>query len=164
MQIEITLEQLLNFLKGLNPSDFVKDVAVARIKPILEESLNNVIYTSHSDTVTIRDKQELRRLIRSRGNATKAPPYNPEYLARKFRMGENYPHKYENYGFAMGTEIYTGSGGLKMVTTPTETNEKGSDYLAIHERTRSVLKRSFLDAWESIIKEVIKTYAEEAKK
>jgi hypothetical protein len=94
-------------------------------------------------------------------SARPGPPYNQEYLDRKYRSGEFYPHKFWNYGFWMGTDINMIGRSLQMKTPPIE--ERGFNYLAKHERTRSVMKKAFLNKWQDMINTIIENYMEEAQ-
>lgn len=178
MQIEMTLEQLKNFIPKLvgDQAGGAKFRAILKCIPVLEKSLlNNVFRKPHSDTVEIRNKRELATLIASGTNhkpaqARTGAPYSSEYLALKKRLGENYPHKFMNYGFWQGIDVDIGRGNsLRMKVEPImkkrnkKTKGKTFDYLSHHEERRSVLKRAFLDAWQEIIDTIINHIAEEAK-
>ncbi len=177
MKITITLEQLDKFLKKLKPDYTVRHNTLFKLVPILEKSLReNVFRRPHSDTSKIESKDELKALIRTGSNhvpasARSGKQYNEEYLARKRRLGEVYPHKYMEYGFWMGTEANKDAGSVVMKTAkPTDPKKFGrfkkgdGDYLSYHETQRSVLKRAFLMAWQNIIDEIIESYAKEAQK
>lgn len=169
MQIEITLEQLAKFIPKLTVAGGgVKYRSILKCIPILEQSLlNNVFRKPHSDTVKIESKTELANLIKGGtghkpASASPGDSYNKEYLALKKRLGENYPHKFMDYGFWMGVDVIPGYGdSLKMKVEPVM--HKGFDYLSHHENRRSVLKRAFLDAWQNIIDTIIDNIAEEAR-
>lgn len=168
MEIEISLEQLMKFIPKLTVhGGGAKFRAILKCIPVLEQSLlNNVFRKPHSDTVKIESKRELATLIASGTNhkpasARQGDPYNREYLALKKRLGENYPHKFMDYGFWMGTQVLPGRGdSLKMKVEPV--THRGFDYLSHHEERRSVLKRAFLDAWQNIIFTIRDHIAEEA--
>jgi len=170
MKIELTLEQLANFIPKLTVTGGgAKYRSILKCIPVLEQSLlNNVFRKPHSDTVEIKSKGELANLIK-RGSGHKpasARPgaaYSSEYLARKARYGENLPHKFMDYGFWMGVDIFPSMGdSIRMKVEPIL--HKGFDYLSHHEKRRSVLKRAFLDAWQDLIDTIIKHMAEEARK
>jgi len=169
MQIEITLEQLKNFLPKLTVTGGgTKFRSILKVIPVLQQSLlNNVFRKPHSDTVKIESKRELATLIAGGTNhkpkqARAGDPYSKEYLTLKRKLGENYPHKFTEYGFWHGAEVLPGFGdSLKMKVEPIM--KKGFDYLSHHEERRSVLKRAFLDAWQDIISTIIENVAEEAK-
>jgi len=168
--ITLTLEQLQKFLKRLNPDYGIRRLALLKCLPVLERTLRNRVFTYEEGNVNIKTKEELRRLISS-GKMTHTPAtpnpgatYDPDYLARKKRMGEDKPHKYENYSFWNNTEIRHDSGKIIMETQMSPTAEKNFDYLSHHERRRSVLKTTFLLSWQEIIETIIETYAKEAKK
>ena len=135
------------------------------VKP-LKDSFNKHVFTNHSDTKKIASKRELAVLI-ARGGKDHIPgsprsgaPYNTEYLARKAQMGESRPHVYENHGFLDGTEVYFYGNGIRMSTQ--SIIQRGFDYLEHHERNRSVLKLTFLRAWQNIINNMINALAKEA--
>ena len=169
MQIEITLDQALKFIQGIRVGARGGPTyrALVECVPVLQESLlKNVFRKPHSDTVTIPTKADLQALIKSGSshqpaNARPGPQYNQEYLARKRRLGEFYPHKYMEYGFWMGIDTYMRGSDLVMKTEPII--HRGFDYMSHHEGRRSVLKRAFLDAWQDVINTLIKHYAKEAK-
>lgn len=169
-QIEITLDQLDSLVKSLQvEGGGVKYRSIIKCIPILEKSLlNNVFRKPHSDTKKIESIRELALLIAQGSNhkpaqARSGEPYNKEYLERKRRLGEHYPHKYMDYGFWSGIEIFPSAGNsLRMKCEPIY--HKGFNYLAHHEERRSVLKRAFLDAWQDIVDTIIKNIAEEAVK
>ena len=169
MEIELTLEQLRNFIPKLTVTGGgAKFRSILKVIPVLEQSLlNNVFKKPHSDTVKISSKRELAVLIARGVNHKPSParpgdPYNAEYLALKRRLGEYYPHKFTEYGFWQGIQVLPGYGdSLKMKVEPIL--HRGFDYLSHHEERRSVLKRAFLDAWQDIIDTIIKQKAEEAK-
>ena len=161
-EVEITLEQFGKFLEKLEKKT-VRRIALLECVDILKQSLFEKVFTNHNDTYNIPTKDELRRLIKSGAKPKKAPPYSEEYLKRKKRMGENKPHKYENYGFWSGIDVRYDSGSLVMEVEELETNEKGMEYMVIHESRRSVLKLAFLRAWEEIMEKIIEKYADEAK-
>lgn len=163
-QITITLEQLEQFLDRLNPDYGIRRKALIDAKDVLKNTFENDIFTTHSDTDHIETKGDLRRLIKSKAKAPKGKPYNEEYLARKRRMGEHHPHKYENYGFWMGTDIVFDRGSVVMKTKPLESSKKDFDYLSLHERNRSVLKATFLRSWQKLINAIINRYKTEAQK
>lgn len=170
MKIEMTLEQLRNFLPKLvgEQAGGAKFRAILKCIPVLEQSLlNNVFRKPHSDTVKIESKRELAVLI-ARGvnhkpaQARAGDPYNAEYLALKRKLGENYPHKFTEYGFWQGIDVNVGRGNsVRMKVEPIL--HRGFDYLSHHEERRSVLKRAFLDAWQNIIDTIINHIAEEAR-
>jgi len=170
--ITITLEQLDKFLGRLNPNHEIRRLALIDARDILENTFeNDIMAQDHSSVVHIRDKTELKRLIKSKSQAPKGKPYSQEYLARKRRMGEHSPHKYENYGFWMGTEIRYDTGRVIMKTRkPTDPKKFGTfkggqgDYLSYHETQRSVLKATFLKGWQKLISSIIKRYAIEAQR
>ena len=162
--ITITLEQLGKFLGKLSPDYSIRRLALIDAKNVLENTFKNDIFTNHSDTDHIPTKEALRRLIKSKGKAPKGKAYNKEYLARKRRIGEHSPHKYENYGFWMGTNIVFDRGRVIMKTKPLESATKDFDYLSLHERNRSVLKATFLRSWQKLIKAVINRYKIEAQR
>jgi hypothetical protein len=154
---------LARFVAGIKHSSFR---GLVKCEPILEAGFRQEFRLPHSQTSSIRDKEELYRLIRS-GTAHRpaparaGPAYNQEYLARKARYGEHSPHKFMNYGFWQGTEIEMRGYSLEMRTPPEII--RGTNYLALHERTRSVMKKGFLNAWQNIIDKLIENYAEEAQ-
>ncbi len=169
MEIEITLEQLRNFIPSLTVTGGgVKFRSILKLIPVLEQSLlNNVFRKPHSDTVKIESKRELATLI-AKGTGHKpaqarpGDPYSKEYLELKNRLGEHYPHKFTEYGFWMGIKVSPGHGdSLNMKVEPIL--HRGFNYLSHHEERRSVLKRAFLDAWQDIIDTIINNIAEEAK-
>jgi len=170
MQIEITLEQLSDFLDQFGiENGGIRTRAMIKLEPILENVLRNQVFrVPHSDTSKIENIRELQALIARSGKGSHSPAparpgkqYNKEYLATKHRYGEYYPHKFWNYGFYYGIDIDTIGISLRMKATPIY--KKGFDYMSHHEQRRSVLKRAFLLAWQDIIDELIKHYAEEAK-
>ena len=170
-QITLTLEQLGSFVKKL-ANDTIRNKALINIVPVLKDSLKKNVFTNHNDTVRIKDKAELKRLIRSKGKGISGDPYNSEYLEKKRKLGENLPHKYRDYGFWSGTEVEK-KGDQVVMSTPHSTDpakkgrfKQGShdDYLSYHETQRSVLKLAFLRAWQDIISTTINTYKEEAQK
>jgi len=168
MQINITLEQLLSFIKSLQArSGGAKYRALMKCEPVLRKSLlNNVFKKPHSDTVNIQTKEDLQNLIKSGndhkpGIANKGAPYSTEYLRRKELLGEEYPHKYMDYGFWHGTDVNMIGESLVMEAKPEY--HKGFEYLSHHEERRSVLKRAFLDAWQELIDTIIKQLAKEAQ-
>jgi hypothetical protein len=137
------------------------------VKP-LNDTFERHIFTTHTDTKKIGSKRELQTLIaRGRGSHKPARPrsgkqYNNEYLIRKVKhMGESRPHIYENMGFLHGTDIYFYGDGIIMSTK--SIIQRGFDYLALHEINRSVLKLTFLRAWQNIIDNMINAFAKEAQ-
>jgi len=162
--ITITLEQLGKFLDRLNPDYGIRRLALLDARDVLLETFENNIFTNHGDVDYIPTKSDLRRLIKAKAQAPSGKPYNEEYLKRKRRMGEHQPHKYENYGFFMGTDIKFDSGRVIMQTKPLETSTKDFDYLSLHESQRSVLKATFLRSWQRLIDVVINRYKIEAQK
>lgn len=175
MQIEMTLKQLKKLVSSIQvQSGGTLYRSLMKVKPVLEESLlNNVFRKPHSDTVEIESKRELATLI-ARGvnhkpaSARPGDSYNAEYLALKRRLGENYPHKFTEYGFWQGIDVDMGGGNsIVMKVDPgskTGNFKRGAgDYLSYHENRRSVLKRAFLDAWQNIIDTVINNIAKEGK-
>lgn len=171
MQIEMTIEQLKNFLPKLeSKGGGVKSKAILRCIPILERSLlNNVFKKSHSDTVQIWSMNELGTLI-ARGvnhkpaQARRGKPYSKKYLALKKRLGENMPHKFMDYGFWHGIHVMPrgSSAGASLIMQVKPILHRGFNYMEHHEKRRSVLKRAFLDAWQKMIDMIIKIIAEEA--
>lgn len=174
--VEITLEQLRKFLKRFNNLE-IRRLALLECLPVLENTLRTRVFTYEEGNVTIATKDELRKLIRGGGikhNPGKAPKgksYNSKYLARKSRMGEDKPHKYEDYSFWNHTDISYTAGTIIMKTEMSPTKEGGTgnfkdgseNYLQYHERHRSVLKTTFLLSWQEIIETILEVYAEEAK-
>lgn len=162
VQIEITLEQLKRFLGGIKYSSYR---GLAKCEPILWQGFRSAFRVPHSQTTQITDKNELARLIRNTNHrpapARPGPAYNVEYLKRKQRLGEHYPHKFTDYGFWMGTDINMIGESLQMKTPPIL--HRGYNYLAKHEATRSVMKKAFLNSWQEIINTLIENYAEEAQ-
>ena len=162
--ITITLEQLQKFLNRLNPNYTIRRLALLDAQRVLENVFEQRVFTNHNDTDAITSKSHLRRLIRAKAKAPKGKAYSQNYLKRKRAMGEHQPHKYENYGFWMGTTIYHDSGRLVMKTRPLETSTKKFDYLTHHENRRSVLKTTFLRGWQSIVNIIMARYAIEAQR
>lgn len=163
-QITITLEQLKKLLAQPYHNKYV--MLESAVKP-LEDSFNKNVFTNHGDTKKIASKRELQVLI-ARGGRSHRPArprrgknYNQEYLERKAQMGETRPHVYENYGFLHGTTIYFHGSGIVMSTR--SIMQRGFDYLEYHERNRSVLKLTFLRAWQNIIDNMINAFIKEAK-
>lgn len=170
MEIKLTLEQTKKFLDKFGVANGgIRLRALLKTIPILEETLRTkVFHVPHSDTSKIESIKELQTLIARSGKGSHSPAparpgaqYNQEYLDRKHRNGEFYPHKFWNYGFYHGIEIY--SVGTSIVMRADPVYKKGFDYMSHHERNRSVLKRAFLESWEDIIQAIIKHYAWEAK-
>lgn len=170
MKIEITIDQLLKFLKIFGGEYGINYRALIKLVPILRQSLlNNVFRKPHSDTKMIVSKRELAMLIKTGtgyGHHKPAPArdgaqYSQEYLKKKASYGEFYPHKFLDYGFWNNIDISPVGPDLKMRVQPII--KRGFDYITHHERNRSVLKRAFLDCWGELIKEIIKHYAEEIK-
>ena len=164
-EIKITLGQLKRFLAQPYHNKFV--MLESAVKP-LKDTFDRHIFTTHIDTKKIVSKRELAVLI-ARGGKSHIPgsprggaTYNSEYLQRKARMGESRPHVYENHGFLDGTEIYFYGNGIRMSTR--SIIQRGFDYLAHHERNRSVLKLTFLRAWQNIIDNMINALSKEARK
>jgi len=162
--VEITLKQLERFLKQPYHNEFVMLDSATKV---LEDTFNTKVFTHHGDTKKIASKRELAVLI-AQGGRTHVPgkprsgaPYNQEYLQRKAHMGESRPHIYENRGFIDGTEIYFYGNGI-VIRTPS-IMQRGFDYLAYHETQRSVLKLTFLRAWQGIINSMVDALAKEAK-
>jgi len=162
--ITITLEQALKFLNRLNPNYTIRRLALLDAQVVLKNVFEQRVFTNHSDTDAIKSKSQLRRLIKAKAKAPSGKPYSQNYLERKRRMGEHSPHKYENYGFWMGTTIYHDSGRLVMKTRPLETSKKKFDYLTHHENRRSVLKATFLRGWQNIVNIIMARYAIEAQR
>ena len=141
--------------------------AISECVPVLEKSLlNNVFRKPHSDTLEISDKAELANLIRSGSghkpaSARPGAPYSQDYLDRKERENEPYPHKYADYGFWSGTEVEMIGNGIRM--SAQEIKHKGFPYMVHHEQRRSVLKRAFLDAWQDLVQTIIGHIAKEAR-
>ncbi len=166
--IEMDLGQLKRFIpKLVSESGGTKFRAVLKCKPILEKSLiDNVFNKPHSDTVKISSMNELGTLI-ARGvnhkpaKAREGDQYSKEYLALKRRLGERKPHKFMDYGFWHGISVLPIGNSIKMRVKPIL--HRGFNYLKHHEERRSVLKRAFLDAWQDIIRTIIRHIAEEAK-
>jgi len=172
-QIEITLDQLKNFIGDI--SGFHKPVinrALYDVAGVLEETLENDVFTTHDDTVHIPDKDVLRSNIKTGGRSHNPPrtpikgaTYSPEYLDRKKKGGGFYkPHVFENFGFYHGIDIKVGQGNVIMEAKVPETAEdKGFDYMTHHEQRRSVLKLAFLRGWQKIINTIVKRFEKEAK-
>jgi hypothetical protein len=160
MRISITLEQLNKFLGRLQE---IKRLALIDAEHVLEQTfIQDTMSQDHDNVLNIKKMSELRDLIRSGGQAKKAKPYNKEYLDRKRRLGENSPHKFMNYGFWMGTDIFSGSEKLTMKTKGIQ--NRGFSYLQFHETQRSVLKTTFLKSWQGIINIILARYAIEAQR
>ena len=165
-QITLTLKQLSKFVDNFYT---IRRKALRECIPILYNTLYTEVFTDHNDTYTISTIAELESLIsggsdHNPSQPRKGPAYNPEYLKRKERMGEHKPHKYENYGFWQGTQAFFDSGSLVLETQYQETNEKDFDYLSHHEERRSVLKLTFLRAWQTLIEKMIDVFAKEMVK
>lgn len=165
-QITITLEQLKSFIS--QPEHNKSIMLQSAIRP-LHTTFNRKIFTHHADTKKIETKRELHVLIAKGGRSHKparprpADPYNNEYLTRKVKyMGETRPHVYENYGFLHGTSLNI--QGIRLVLKTRPIFKKGFNYLEFHERNRSVLKLTFLRAWQNIIDNMINALAKEAKR
>jgi hypothetical protein len=161
-QINLDLEQAKKFIEGIKYSSYR---GLMKCEPLLWQGFRTSFRVSHTEVVQISDLNELSLLIRNRqhrpAHARPGPPYNQDYLARKKRYGEYYPHKFWNYGFWMGTDINMIGESLVMKTPPII--ERGFNYLAKHERTRSVMKKAFLNVWQDIIDTIIDNYMEEAQ-
>jgi len=170
--ITITLEQLDKFLNRLNPNHEIRRLALIDAQQVLENTFEQVVMAQdHSSVVHIKDKAELKRLIKTRSTAPKGKPYNQEYLAKKRRLGEHSPHKFMDYGFWMGTKIRYDTGRVIMKTRKsTDPKKRGNfkagqgDYLSYHETQRSVLKATFLKGWQNLINIIIARYAIEIQR
>jgi len=162
MQITLTLEELSKFLKKLKPNTVVKDKSLDDIQEILQNTFRTKIFNSHDETYRISSKEELVNLIQTKGTPPKGKDYNEEYLEHKFKKGEYRPHKYENYTFWL-SDIGRPQGKVEMKAN-SQANNKGFDYMSLHENQRSVLKTTFLFSWQKIVKKIIERYAKEAKK
>lgn len=171
MQIEITIDQLLKFLSIFGKSQYgIQYRALSECIRVLEDSLlHNVFGKSHGETKKIENKQELASLISSgvmRGDhkpaeARKGDIYYSPYLRKKELYGEDFPHKFLDNGFWDGIDVNMIGPDLQMKVE--SIIKRGFDYLAHHEKNRSVLKLSFLEAWQDIIRTIIEKYAEEIK-
>lgn len=161
MEIELTLEQLNSFLKKLSPSTVIKKKALKKVSGVLESTLRNKIFVSHDRTYHIKSKEDLISMIK---NKDFSPPhgksYNKKYLKLKEKMGEDKPHKFEQYTF-WNSEIKD-DGERVQLSADFSSNAKGFDYLSLHEKNRSVIKATFLLSWQEIIKEILETYKKEA--
>lgn len=164
-QITITLDQLKKFIA--QPDRNKSIMLSSAVKP-LNITFNRSIFTHHNDTKKIATKAELQVLIAKGGRSHRparprpADPYNNEYLTMKvMHMGETRPHVLENYGFLHGTKLKI--EGLRLVLKTQPIMKKGVNYLEIHERNRSVLKLTFLRAWQNIINNMVNALANEAK-
>lgn len=163
-QITITLDQLGKFLAQPFHNKFV--MLQSSVQP-LKDAFNMHIFTTHDDTKQIVDTNELASLIRGKNHKPSEPrpgaSYNSEYLDRKLNdMGESRPHIYENHGFVDGTSI--SFDGIRVLLRTVPILKKGFNYLAFHERSRSVLKLTFLKAWQNIIDNMIDVLIKEARK
>lgn len=173
MKITITLEKLKNFLEIIDTPYGANYRGLLKCMPILEEEFKQTFLRGYGDVSQISTKEEMAKLI-SGGKAHKpltprpGPNYNEEYLDLKDNYGEYYPHKFLDYGFWMGTDIDPIGSSIRMKTQPGSKTGNFSagqgDYLSFHETRRSVLKKTFINAWQRIIDELIKNYAEEAQK
>jgi hypothetical protein len=168
-QVEITLEQMSKFLDDWKP---IKYRALQDVVGVLEETLENDVFTTHDDTVNIPTKSHLQRYIKAGGqnhNPPRTPvkgnSYSPEYLRRKrTKSGFYKPHVYEEFGFYHGITTRVKYGSVVMEAKMPETAEdKGFDYLSHHEKRRSVLKLAFLRGWQKIINKIIDRLKKEAK-
>jgi hypothetical protein len=164
MEVEADLDDVIKFLKRIESGEEI-ETALKKLKPILENSLiDNVFHKSHSETLHIETKERLQSLI-SAGKGTHKPAaaepgkdYNEEYLAKKEAYGEYYPHKFLDDGFYDDLNVDPKSD--KIVMSVGHKLKRGFDYLKYHESQRSVLKASFLLAWEEMIKAIIKSFKE----
>ena len=169
MQIEITLDQLNKFIDNINPIVYK---SLWDAKDELEKAFYEKVFTYWGGVKKIEDMNELRKLISAAkgrpdhrpGRPRQGERYNTEYLERKERMGIHKPHIYENYSFLRGTDFNVIGNSIIMKTEMPETSDKTFDYLTHHEKRRSVLKLTFLKAWQNIIKAIIERLAKEAKK
>lgn len=177
MQIEITLEQLQNFLKKFNHARYLSLIQIAHV---LDDNMDKNVFTTHDDTVHIPTKQVLRENIKAGGinhdpprTPMKGKPYNQEYLERKRKYGYFSPHVYEEYSFKHGIDIKVDVDSLTMFLKMPETSDKditgnfsdGSQtYPEYHEKQRSVLKLAFLRSWQEIMRTIRDRMAKEAQK
>lgn len=166
-QIELTIEQLINFLK--KPFWSTVFAAYEDCKAVLEKVLKEKVFNYATGNKNIRDFGELVSLVSSAKNSARhkpgaardGKPYASSTLQKKESMGEHRPHKFENYGFWSGIEEDIIGFSLKLYVRELETNNKGYDYLLAHEKERSVLKTTFLLAWQELIETIVKRYATE---
>jgi len=173
MKIKINLNQLKKFLDKIDTPYGANFRGLLKCQEVLEKEFKETFLGGYDEVYTIEDKEEMQRLIREGTNhkplaMESGPAYNEEYLERKEQYGEYYPHKFLDYGFWMGTDIDPIGHSIVMRTQPgdKEGNFSGGhgDYLSFHESNRSVLKKTFVSAWQDIIDTLIKNYAEEAQK
>ncbi|MHA1408704.1 MAG: hypothetical protein ACTSQY_00050 [Candidatus Odinarchaeia archaeon] len=164
MEIKITLGQASKLLKSIEWGG-VTFRALKKCEKILAQHYINQFKKPHSDTYKIENMRELERLIR--GGTKHEPlepepgaPYSEKYLSLKERYGEEYPHKFMEYGFWGNWDIYTSSKSLRLKVE--KFYKRGFDYMEHHEQRRSVLKAAFVDAWQDMIKMIILQIAYEA--
>ena len=170
--VRTTLTKFLKFLKGLEDGS-VNDKAYEKIKRTLRRSLDENVLgkMQHEGNVfEIPTQTDLEMLIMKGGRSHKPGQpreahYSKEYLRKKKALGLP-AHEWKDKGFSK-TEVIKQAGKVIMRTPPgTRTgNFKGGagDYLTFHESKKSVLKYAFLSAWQDIIEDIIKTYANEVR-
>lgn len=164
-EVKITLKQLKRFLDQPYHNKFMM---LKSAQEPLNDAFEQEIFTNPDDTRKISSKRELQTLI-AKGRRTHKPAkpekgakYSERYLKTKGNMGITQPHIFENFGFLHGTEIYFTGDKVTMKTTPII--QRGTNYLALHETKRSVIKLTFLRAWQRIIDRMIDALKKEASK
>lgn len=156
--VKTTLTKFLHFLKWENIDRRYTWYVEEAIIEVLERTLRDKVFRSHSQTYKIEDVDELAQRIRSGDTTPDGAPYNKEYLRRKRRVGEYLPHKFDNYAFWFGAQADHWTNKVVMMVKDTGTIETTFDYVSHHEKQRSVLKATFLLAWDEIVETILETY------
>ena len=167
--VTTTLTKFLKFLKALQDGT-VNDKAYDKIKRSLRLSLDRNVFghQQHEGNVfEIPTQSDLEMLIMGGGRShrpgkPRESHYSKEYLRKKRRMGLP-AHEWKGKGFTEGTEVIKQAGRVIIRTPAAKTTVRGYNYGPIHESKKSVLKYAFLSAWQQIIKDIVKTYADEVR-
>ena len=167
--VTTTLTKFLKFLKALQDGS-VNDKAYDKIKRTLRLSLDRNVFghQQHEGNVfEIPTQSDLEMLIMGGGRShrpgkPRESHYSKEYLRKKRRMGLP-AHEWKGKGFTEGTEVIKRAGRIIIRTPAAKTTVRGYNYGPIHESKKSVLKYAFLSAWQQIIKDIIKTCADELR-
>lgn len=167
--VKTTLTKFLKFLKALQDGT-VNDKAYDKIRRTLRRSLDENVFgkMQHEGNVfEIPTQSDLELLIMGGGRSHKPGQpreshYSKEYLEKKRVL--NLPaHEWKQRGFREGTEVIKQAGKVIMRTPAEATTNRSYNYGPIHERKKSVLKYAFLSAWQNIIEDIVKTYADEIR-
>jgi len=171
VKVRMDLQQAKKFIEVIKSGKPKLDALDAAKGHLLNVLWAKIYVNNLTDLYSVKDAAEMRRLMKTTGIPPRGDPYEANYLRYKIRTGHTNVHELSGLMKA-NTTIKIDKNVLKFEipkssTTRAKTTRAGKTHIfnfgPIHERRKSILKSTFVFAWEKIIKSIRKVYEDYAK-